>query len=156
MGMGHAEEDPRPLVERKKAKIWGRRPWADKEGKEILNDLSHQVLLNEPDHVEDPTDPALGELLKTHYGIDPKSSTLTALLSEGLTFQEAVVWYFFRHCQLSVMDIFYATSPVDTGGGVKDRANATRNIRRVIHQAAEKLGEDPDVPLPEENDDTTH
>lgn len=138
------------ILERRKSKVWGRRPWADKAAKEILNDVSYSVLREQPDFVDDPVDPSLSELLKHHYGHeDTKAPTLVDLLGEGLTYQEAVVWYFFRFCGMSIMDIYYSTSSSDTGGGVADRRNATRNIRRVLKEASQKLGEDIDIPDPD-------
>lgn len=153
--MAQDTKDDRPLIERKRSKVWGRRPWADKKAKEILNDVSHAVIRDEPDHVEDPSDPSLSELLEHHYAhAETKAPTLSDLLGQGLTFQEAVIWYFFRYCQMSIMDIYYATSGVDTGGGVQDRRNATRSIRRVLNRAGEKLGVDVDVPDPDSPDQT--
>lgn len=148
---GDAPQDRRPLLEREKSKVWGRRPWADKRAKEILNDASFSVLRDQPDHVDDPGDPSLSEVLEHHYGHErTKAPTLTDLLSQGLTYQEAVNWYFFRFCGMSIMDIYYATSGRDTGGGVADRRNATRNIRRVLNDAAQKMGEDINVPDPDD------
>lgn len=151
MSQDEGGHDDRPLVERERSAVWGRRPWADKKAKEILNDVSFQVLRDQPDHVDDPADPSLSELLEHHYKPeDTKVPTLVDLLGQGLTYQEAVVWYFFRFCSMSIMDIYYASSGRDTGGGVQDRRNATRTIRRVLHEAADKLDEDISVPEPGE------
>jgi hypothetical protein len=145
------DEDTRPLLEREKSKVWGRRPWADKKAKEILNDVSFGVLRDQPDYVDEPGDPSLSDLLEHHYGHEgTKAPTLVDLLGRGLNYQEAVVWYFFRFCGMSIMDIYYSTNRTDTGGGVQDRRNATRNIRRVLNSAARKMGKDISVPDPDD------
>lgn len=142
------EEDSLPL--RRESRIWPQTAYLAKEAKEILNDLSFQILRDQPDWVEDPHQPTMAELLK--YQRDPQGAaiaTLSDLLAEGLDYQEAVHWYFFRYCGLSIMEIYYAAEGCDTGGGVEDRRNASRSIRRSLHTAAQKLGEDVDIPHPD-------
>jgi len=129
-------------------KAWGRRPYADKESREILNDISRQIRAEEPEHVDDPSDPTLSEVLKTVYDPDTKATTLSDLMSHGLSFEEAVCWYWFRHCQFDLMNIHYAIRGIKKGGDPAHRRNSVRNIQRVLESAAFKVpGEDPaDIP----------
>lgn len=150
------DDDDGPLVRRTYARTWRQRPYVDKEAKQILDDLSFQVLKDQPEHIDDPENPTLAELLKYEKGPeDAALVTLSDLLAQDLTAQEAVMWYFFRYCQLSIMEIYYATHGHDTGGDPTDRRNATRNIRRTLHTAGQKLGERVAIPHPDEEDADT-
>lgn len=146
MGIDSSKPGTRRLERRKKAALFGRRPFADKRARELLNDASEQVLRNEPDWVDDPADPTLSDILQ--YELSPDESKvpiLTDLLSQGLTFQEAVCWYFYRYCKMTTKDIHYATRPYDKGGDVGELASESRNIRRVLAEAADKLDEELDL-----------
>lgn len=140
-------DNPRP-------KVWGRRPYAGKTARELLNDISDWIARTRPDDVADPDDPSLSDVL-AHAGDalpqDPstgataKDATLTRLMDQGLDFQEAVVWYWFRFCQYDITEIHYAMTGADTGGDPAQRRNATRNILRVLRSAASKVPDaDPD------------
>lgn len=128
--------------------VWGRRPYADKEAREMLNDVSRSIAKDRPDHVDDPEDPTLSEVLRAHYGTEEKATTLTALLGQGLTFQEAVFWYFYRHAGFRFTDIHYAVSGYRRGGDPAHERNSLRNIQRVLESAAFKVdsAEPDDVP----------
>lgn len=147
---------PRRLERREKAALFGRRPFANKKARELLNDASEQILRTEPDWVDDPADPTLSDVLQ--FELSPSESKvplLSDLLSQGLTFQEAVVWYMWRYCQMTPRDIHYATKPYDKGGDVGELSGASRNIRRVLGTAAGKLGEDiPDDLDVDDSDDS--
>jgi hypothetical protein len=133
-----------------KAKVWGRRPYAGKSARELLNDISQHINRTRPDDVDDPDDPSLSDLLRyagpaldRRVGVDqqddPKAQTLTRLMKHGLGFQEAVVWYWFRHCRYDITEIHFAMNGTNTGGDPEQRRNATRNILRVLASAAQKL-----------------
>ena len=135
-----------------KPALFGRRPFANKAGREILNDVSRSILRDQPDYVDDPSDPDMDELLRHHYDLGEKAVLLTDLLSAGLTYQEAVVWYLWRYARLTPFNIYYAQADIDTGGDPEARRNASRNIARVIRSAAEKLDVDVDDDLALDSD----
>lgn len=142
--------DDRTTGEPPRPKVWGRRPYADKQARELLNDISRTIARCQPDIVDDPADPSLSEVLKTAQagadGVgDVKMKTLVALLGDGLTFQEAVVWYWFRWSHLDVSEIHYAMNGGSVGGDPATRRTSVRNIIRTLKDAASKLpDEDPD------------
>lgn len=132
-------------------KAWGRRPYADKEAREQLNDISRCIARKRPDDVRDPDDPSLSDVirhadeLQGSGGRDPKARTLAGLMEHGLTFQEAVCWYWFRHSQMDLTEIHFAIKGINHGGDPAHRRNSVRNIQRVLESAAFKLpDEDPD------------
>lgn len=129
-------------------KAWGRRPYAGKEAREQLNDVSTRIARTRPDWIDDPDDPTLADVIRFAQRCDglaltdQKSTTLSELMGHGLTFQEAVCWYWFRYAQLDMVEIHYAMEGHQKGGDPSHRRNNVRNIRRVLTSAAEKL---PDV-----------
>lgn len=130
----------------RKGTAWGRRAYVDKEARELLNDISRRIARDPPDHVDDVDDLSLSDVLKSKYVVDTKATTLAGLLEQGLSFEESVCWYWFRHAQFSMTDIHYAIqSSTDgglTGGDPSHRRNSVRNIQRILESAAFKL---PDV-----------
>lgn len=136
------------------AKTWGRRPYADKQAREQMNDISAAIARREPDGVDDPSDPSLSDVIQhadlVSGGPDevPKATALTELLNEGLTFQEAVCWYWYADAQFSFTEIHYSISGHDKGGDPDQRRNSVRNVHRVLKSAAFKLDgvDEDDVP----------
>jgi hypothetical protein len=133
------------------AKVWGRRPYAGKSARELLNDVSRWISRTRPDDVDDPDDPALSDVIRHagdalgSKGETPKSTTLSELMADGLDYQEAVVWYWFRYCHYDITEIHYAINGSSTGGDPAQRRNATRNILAVLQSAATKVDDaDPD------------
>lgn len=124
-----------------------------------MNDISAWVALAEPEDVEDPEDPDLDDLLRHascalgQDGTPVKAATLADLMGQGLDFQEAVVWYWFRWCQFDLTDIHYAMSGSDVGGDPEQRRNATRNILRVLESAARQLPDADPEDIPDLVDD---
>lgn len=131
---GHMVRDGKP-----KPKTWGRRPYADKEARELLNDVSRRIVRDDPDHVDEVDDPSLSDVLKANYDPQTKADTLADLLEHGLTFQEAVCWYWFRYAQFDLMNIHFAIQGIQKGGDPDHRRNSIRNIQRVLESAAFKL-----------------
>lgn len=140
-----------------KPKPWGRRPYAGKTARELLNDVSRHIARTRPADVDDPSDPTLadvlryaGDALDQRQGSDPtpKGMALSTLMGHGMDYQEAVVWYFFRYCQFDITEIHYAMTGADTGGDPAQRRNATRNILSVLRSAASKApdGDPGDIP----------
>jgi hypothetical protein len=119
-----------------------------------MNDVSRWISRTRPDDVDDPDDPALSDVLRyagealDRKGETPKATTLSDLMADGLNYQEAVVWYWFRYCQYDITEIHYAINGSSTGGDPAQRRSATRNILSVLKAAARKIdGADPgDVP----------
>jgi len=133
----------------RRARTWGRRPYGSKEAREILNDVSAAIARDRPDHVDDPTDPTLAEVLRSHYDAETKAATLTALLRDGLSFQEAVCAYFYWFSGFDLVEIHFAQEGISRGGDPTQLRNSLRNIKRVLTSAAEQL--DADVTPPDED-----
>ncbi len=132
-------------------KAWGRRPYAGKEARELLNDVSERIARKRPDWVADPDDPTLAEVLQyadQSNGMElaeTKARTLSELMRHGLTFQEAVAWYWFRYAQFDMMEIHFAQEGIQKGGDPAHQRNSVRNIQRVLESGAFKLPDaDPD------------
>lgn len=127
------------------AYVWGRRPWANKAARELLNDLSRSIAHDRPDYIDAPGDPGLDDILRfasdtPGQPADLKGNTLKDLLAQGLTYQEAVVWYWFAFCGYSLMDIHYAHEGNDRAGRtIRFKDQSLRNIKRVLLEAARKL-----------------
>ena len=145
----HGEPDP---------KIWGRRPYAGKDARERLNDVSRYIARTRPDDVDDPDDPTLAEVVAYADAAltppngsddDPKAATLSALMRSDLTFQEAVCWYWFRYCQYDITEIHFAMTGNDTGGDPDQRRNATRNILSTLRAAARKIPDADEDAIPD-------
>lgn len=144
------------------AYVWGRRPWANKAARELLNDLSRDIARHKPDYVEEPADPGLDDVIRHAQadddGADLKGNTLKDLLAQGLTYQQAVVWYWFAYCGYSLMDIHYAHEGNEKAGRtIRFKEQSLRNIKSVLVDAAQKLdGIDPsDLSFTEEIDGQT-
>lgn len=129
-------------------KVWGRRPYAGKGARELLNDTSTYIWRTQPADVPDPTNPTLGDVMvhagraldhQPEGGHDTKAATLVELLGHGLTFQEAVVWYWFRYCRFDITEIHFAIQGSKTGGDPAQRRGSVRNILRVLKSAASKV-----------------
>ena len=127
---------------------WGRRPYADVEAREILNDESERIARKQPDHVDDPGDLTLADVLRERYRRttdDAPVGTLAEIKSHGLTFEETVCWYFYRFEGYDLGEIHRAVRGTDPGGDPSHRRNSIRNIQRILKSAATKLpDEDPD------------
>jgi len=133
-------------------KIWGRRAYIDKEAREILNDISRQIVCEPPDHVDDPDDPTLSEVLKAEYDTSSKAETLSGLMKHGLSFEETVCWYWYRYAHYSLMNIHFAIQGIRKGGDPDHRRNSVRNIQRILESAAFKLPDADPSEVPDLND----
>lgn len=113
-----------------------------------MNDVSAWIARTRPAGVDDPEDPSLADVM-AYAGqalrqpdpddSDPKEATLTSLMAQGLDFQEAVVWYWFRYCRYDITEIHYAMTGSNGGGDPSQRRNSTRNILSVLRSAASKV-----------------
>jgi len=128
------------------AKLFGRRPWADKEARELLNDISRWIQMNQPDAVDDPADPSLADVITCADAAmdhaddaDPKVTTLSGLMRDGLNYQEAVTWYWYRFCDFTLAEIVFAIEGRDTGGDPEERRNQVRSVLRTLTDAAGKI-----------------
>ena len=80
----------------RRPKTWGKRPYATKEAREMLNDVTSYISRTRPDWVDDPDDPSLDDVIRTASKVyvdrdtDPKAVVLADLMGHGLTFKEAV------------------------------------------------------------------
>ena len=142
-------------------KVWGRRPYAGKTARELLNDISGWIARTRPADVDDPEDPTLADVIRhagpaLSAGMDgdgSKARTLTELLRHGLTFQEAVTWYWFRYCRYDITEIHFAMNGTRGGGDMTQRRQTTRNIVRDLSQAASNLPDDSSDDVPPMVDD---
>lgn len=129
-------------------KVWGRRTYAGKSAREVLNDASRAIAQNRPDHVDDPADPTLSDVIEqVGRGVDPavKGSLLADLMSRGLVFREAVCWYWYRHAQFDVTEIHFAMEGYDHGGDPGRRADHVERIINTLRSAASKLDVEADL-----------
>lgn len=136
-GSGGSSSDP---------KLFGRRPWADKEARELLNDISRWIQTNQPGAVDDPSDPSLADAIRCADAAvnhaddaDPKATTLSALMRDGLNYQEAVTWYWFAFCDFTLVEIVFASEGRNKGGDPEERRNQVRSILRTLTDAARKI-----------------
>lgn len=140
-------------LERVNPKVWGRRTYATPEARERANDISRAIAEKQPDHVDDPADPSLSDVLQqAKRGIDPevKGSLLADLLQRGLSFREAVCWYWYRYAQFDVTEIHFVQEGYSHGGDPDRRAEHVASIIDTLRSAAEKLEVDVDLPDREE------
>lgn len=139
--------------ERPNPKVWGRRAYLNKPLRERANDASRAIAQTRPDHVDDPADPALSDVFEQLVrGVDPavKGSLLVDLMSRGLDFREAVCWYWYRHAQFDITEIYFAKEGFDKGGDPERRADHVAGIIDTLRSAASKLDVDADLPDPAE------
>jgi len=125
-------------------RLFGNRPYCSKEAQERLNRESREIYFAEPDHVDDPTDPTLDEVLehiqRRQEGVND-ADLIVDLLAGGLDWEEVIVYYLYRWSGLEKRDIYYATEGIRTAPDVEERG-LTRHIDRVLASVEGKLDED--------------
>lgn len=132
--------------------LWGKRPFADVAARDYLNDISERIARKQPDHIADPGDLSLSDVLREKYrqdtGDDAQAVTLSEMMKHGLSFEEVVCWYFYRFAGFDAAEIHSAVHGQELSDDPAHRRNSLRNIQRILNSAASKLpGEDPaDVP----------
>lgn len=139
---------PESQQERPDPKVWGQRAYAGKAARELLSDASRAIAQSQPDHVDDPADPSLADVIRqAKRGFDPtaKGATLSDLLGQGLNFREAVCWYWYRHAAFEVTEIYFAKEGFDQGGDPGRRADHVADITDTLRSAASKLDVDVDL-----------
>lgn len=132
--------------------VFGKRPHLAKEGREIANAAVGQIRHDEPDFVDDAADVTLSDVLKWLDDPDAgvrheQTATLCDLLTEGLTFREAVTWYLYEHGGLTLREIYHVDEGKERSFSREDDRQAERNVAATIQSAAEKLGIDVDVAI---------
>lgn len=75
-----------------------------------------------------------------------KGRLLTDLVQQGLSFREAVCWYWYRHAQFDVTEIHFAQEGYSHGGDPERRVEQVADIIDTLRSAAEKLDVDVDLP----------
>lgn len=130
-----------------RGKNFGTSPYLDKEGREILNRASRQVMRDQPDWADDPADPKLSEVLiqLQQDGGFTDTAIIIDLLGKGLNAQEVLVWILWQHSGLEPREIFYAYEGKNHPGCAGVDQQAVRNIESRIRSAAMKLGVNVDV-----------
>lgn len=130
-------------------RVYGKRPHLAKEGREIANTAVGLIRREQPECVEDPDDPTLADVLKymsTEDGVAAEeTATLCDLLSEGLTFREAVTWFLYERGGLTLREIYHVDEGKERSFSKEDDRQAERNVAATLSEAAEKLGVDVDV-----------
>jgi len=169
-----ASSEDRPQIESRRSKhttkfdrictdggmprLFGKRPHLAKDGREIANAAAEAIQREEPEYVDDPDDPTLGEVLKyvERNAADQRAveqvrrhqtATLTDLLTEGLTFREAVTFYMYEHAGLTLREIYHIDEGKTRSFSREQDRQAERNVASTIQTAAEKLGVDVDVAI---------
>jgi len=129
-------------------KTFGTKPYLDKRGREVLNRAARQIYRDNPDFVDDPSNPSTSDaltMLQQGKAGTTDTGMMIDLLGKGLTAQETITWILWHHSGLEPREIFYAHEGKDHPGrsGVDDQA--VRNIKSRIRSAAMKLGVDVDL-----------
>lgn len=138
--------------------LFGKRPHLSKEGREIANAAAGVIQKEEPDWVDDPDDPSLSEILKFAEAAsgDPpetgpirkkETATLCELLTEGLTFREAVTFYLYEHGGLTLREIYHVDEGLERSFSRENDRQAERNVAATIKSAAEKLDMDVSITI---------
>lgn len=130
--------------------VFGKRPHLAKEGREIANAAVGQIRRNQPGFVDDADDVTLAEVLKFLNDGDAdvalsETATLCDLLSEGLTFREAVTWFLYERGGLTLREIYHVDEGKERSFSREDDRQAERNVAATLSEAAEKLDVDVDV-----------
>lgn len=136
---------------------FGRRPYLPKEGREIANNAARKMAVEQPEFVEDPKDVTMAEVLKFMSGdgghTERETATLCDLLTKGLDFREAVVWFLWEHAGLDMREIYHVDEGKERSDwGEEQEIQGMRNIRSGIKSAANKLGHEVELPLPGDDD----
>ncbi|WP_117595157.1 hypothetical protein [Haloprofundus halophilus] len=105
----------------------------------MLNDISHDIARTCPDDVTPPEHPSLSDVIRHGYDPQVKESILVQLTRQGLTFWEAAYWYFYRHAQFSLSEIYFATKSFDQRAAPEVRRKEVQDIAQVLRSAASKL-----------------
>lgn len=127
--------------------VFGKRPHLAKEGREIANAAVGKMRREPPDFVDDAEDVTLAEVLKWLDRYDDEvrehqTATLCELLTEGLTFREAVTWYLYEHAGLTLREIYHVDEGKTKSASIEQDRQAVRNVAATIREAADKLGVD--------------
>lgn len=151
------------------SRVFHKKPWLNKRGREILNRSARRIAHYRPDYVTSPEEPTLTEcLFELQYhaaatGHAPQLSTegltdlpsmresegmdlpvdggiFTNLLGSGLTFQEAICWFFYRYCGMDTAEVHLAIQGKNRSFSRADDSRAIRNVERTLESAAEKIG----------------
>lgn len=136
-------------------KLFGKRPHLSKPGRELANNVADRIAREQPDWCDDPSDPSMADVLKwlDVHG-DPRqevqtrteaTDTMAELLTKGLTFQEATVFYLFEHAGLTLREIYHVDCGKTKSYSRERDRHAERNVGRTLKSAAEKLGVDVDI-----------
>lgn len=140
-------------------RLFGKRPHLAKEGREIANAAAEAIQREEPEYVDDPDDPTLAEVLKyveQNENVGKRAedairqhqtATLSDLLTEGLTFREAVTFYLYEHAGLTLREIYHVDEGKQRSFSREDDRQAERNVAATIQSAAEKLDVDVDIAI---------
>lgn len=125
-------------------RLFGNRPYCSKEAQEQLNQESRDIFREDPEYVQDPTEPTMDEVLRhireRQDGVDD-ADLIVDLLADGLDWEEVIVYYLFRWSGLDKREIYYATEGIRTAPDVEER-DLTRHIDAVLCRVEEKLDVD--------------
>lgn len=130
-------------------RVFGKRPHLAKEGREVANTAVGLIRREQPEYVDDADDPTLADVLVYMTMNDDvaelQTATLCDLLSEGLTFREAVTWYLYERGGLTLREIYHVDEGKERSFSKEDDRQAERNVAATLSEAADKLGVDVDV-----------
>lgn len=115
----------------------------------MLNDITRWIARTRPADVDDPDDPSMADVIR-HAGdalsetktANPKASILSTLLTQGLNYQEAVTWYWYRYCDFTLSEIALAAQGLNMGGDPEKQKEYTADISDALRSAAAKLNTD--------------
>lgn len=122
--------------------VFGQRPWLNKEGREIANEVARRLHRKPPDDV-DPDRLCMADVLKHLQGSDGSdgdTALLTELLQDGLDYQQAIYWYMWKYAGLSAREIHLAETGRDHVQRWDDERPEVRAIEATLTAAGRKRG----------------
>lgn len=123
------------------------RVWANAEAREILNRGARSITRQEPEFVDDPSDPSLSEILRhiqeqngqEKYADD---GVFLSMLGEDISYRQMVYWYLFRYCGTDVTEILAAERGLDRIHRKDANRKELRNIEAQLTSVAQQVSED--------------
>jgi hypothetical protein len=129
----------------KEVKTWGNRAYLSRKGKQILSDSARRIAINEPGHVDDPSDPTTAECLveiQSRNDVDIVDDALVQrLLANQLTYEEVVLWLLHRYAGLETADLAVADVHGTDIQSPAVECSLQRTVERILASAERKLRE---------------
>lgn len=157
----HTTKFQRIMTDGGRHKLFGKRPHLSKPGRELANNVADRIQRTRPDWCTDPDDPSMADVLKwldihgdpRQTDVDSRTEatdTLAELLTKGLNFQEATVFYLYEHAGLTLREIYHVDQGKTKSYSRERDKQAERNVARTLRDAVDKLGVGVDIVVDDE------